>query len=699
MFEFSNSEKEIVSILLENDVLYTIKDLATELGLSNRAIYYNISNISKKLIKNKIEPPRNIRGQGYYFSEKSKQKVKHELNTNSVEKINLDSETRRAFLIFLMLIDSKINSISKMAKIMNVTKNTILNDQKVIALFFEKYNVDVIGDAKGHHVLGKESNIRAAIQAESKKIAFSLFRIRHGENKLMELEEVRVITNLKTIIKIWLENIEQNSFLNFTDDGKNYLENYYMIVLMRILNGNQLKITEIVPSQQDQNRLKKQNEFEMASELLSQLGLQYGECKGEVFFLESLLLGTQKNEVGFSGEENVKSKLKRVTKEVVDNFKKLSGMRTNNEAQLLSDLYTHFLSAFYRIKYHHQYTDGMVTQVKNKYFNVYTYTKMSLQPFEKLNVERLNENEISLIAIYFGSQMLQQNKGAVLLVCSAGLGTSRLLKEEILAHFPTVNIVGPITKSEYNNISKIEYSLVISTTPLNERGTQVIQLSPILTLHDLSMLKKLFIANKVTRIVSARSKYSALMDIISDTAKIKDYTRISEKVKEILAINSEENSIPNQNKYPHLSDLLTHETVKFTNEKNLDWQMAIEEAAHPLIRSNKIDERYVNAMIRNVRENGPYINIGKMIALAHAKPEEGVNDLGMTLFHLSNPVYLVDKNHPIKLFFVLAAVDEESHVNAMSELAALLGDEDKLNELIKAQNFKDIEKIILKEEI
>lgn len=55
MFEFSNSEKEIVSILLENDVLYTIKDLATELGLSNRAIYYNISNISKKLIKNKIE--------------------------------------------------------------------------------------------------------------------------------------------------------------------------------------------------------------------------------------------------------------------------------------------------------------------------------------------------------------------------------------------------------------------------------------------------------------------------------------------------------------------------------------------------------------------------------------------------------------------------------------------------------------------
>jgi mannitol/fructose-specific phosphotransferase system IIA component (Ntr-type) len=99
-------------------------------------------------------------------------------------------------------------------------------------------------------------------------------------------------------------------------------------------------------------------------------------------------------------------------------------------------------------------------------------------------------------------------------------------------------------------------------------------------------------------------------------------------------------------------------------------------------------------MINNVIQNGPYINIGRMVAFAHAKTEDGVNSLGMSLLHLKEPISLVDKQHPIKLVFVLAAVDQESHVNAMAELAALLRDEEKLDRLLDAKNFEEIAQII-----
>lgn len=323
---------------------------------------------------------------------------------------------------------------------------------------------------------------------------------------------------------------------------------------------------------------------------------------------------------------------------------------------------------------------------------------MSLQPLEKLNVGHLNENEISLIAIYFGSQMVRQAKqGTVLLVCSAGLGTSRLLKEELLAHFPDVNVIGPITKSEYNNIQTDGYSLIITTTPLNSHpSNKVILLSPILTQRDLILLQKLFVERGILQTNSKfnESKFAALMDVINDTAIIRDPVKLSEGIKEILATDTEKRQKIIKNNYPKLSELITKDTTSFVDGQNLNWQAAIELAAKPLSKNNQIRHTYIEAMINNVIQNGPYINIGRMVAFAHAKTEDGVNSLGMSLLHLKEPISLVNKQHPIKLVFVLAAVDQESHVNAMAELAALLRDEEKLDRLLNAKNFEEIAQII-----
>lgn len=69
------------------------------------------------------------------------------------------------------------------------------------------------------------------------------------------------------------------------------------------------------------------------------------------------------------------------------------------------------------------------------------------------------------------------------------------------------------------------------------------------------------------------------------------------------------------------------------------------------------------------------------------------------MLHLSKPIDLIDSKHQIQLVFVLAAIDDTSHIRAMSELATLLGNKEKLNKLIQAQNSEDIEKTILEGEM
>ncbi|GGL57359.1 PTS sugar transporter subunit IIA [Sporolactobacillus putidus] len=139
-----------------------------------------------------------------------------------------------------------------------------------------------------------------------------------------------------------------------------------------------------------------------------------------------------------------------------------------------------------------------------------------------------------------------------------------------------------------------------------------------------------------------------------------------------------------------LSSLLTAETIQIGHADKISWSDAIRKAAEPLLSTGKIKESYIKAMISLVEENGPYINIGPNIALAHARPENGVKKMGMSLLKVDSAINLVNKDHPIKLFFVLAAVDNTKHLQALKELTTLLGNPDIVKRIEKASSVSEI---------
>lgn len=69
-----------------------------------------------------------------------------------------------------------------------------------------------------------------------------------------------------------------------------------------------------------------------------------------------------------------------------------------------------------------------------------------------------------------------------------------------------------------------------------------------------------------------------------------------------------------------------------------DWEDAIKKTSKLLLDRGAIGQSYVDAMIRVIKENGPYIVISKHIALAHARPEYGVKEMGLSFSTLNPPV-------------------------------------------------------------
>ncbi|SDC21202.1 PTS system, ascorbate-specific IIA component [Pelagirhabdus alkalitolerans] len=121
------------------------------------------------------------------------------------------------------------------------------------------------------------------------------------------------------------------------------------------------------------------------------------------------------------------------------------------------------------------------------------------------------------------------------------------------------------------------------------------------------------------------------------------------------------------------------------------WEEAIAVAADPLLKSRIIEESYIQAMIDSVEKNGPYIVLKDYFALPHAKAGEGVNDVGLSLLLLDEPVDL--KGNPVKVFLVLAAVDHTSHLKALSEISELLMNDETYEQFL-ANDLAEIKKLL-----
>ncbi|MBP2032608.1 PTS system ascorbate-specific IIA component [Clostridium algifaecis] len=143
-----------------------------------------------------------------------------------------------------------------------------------------------------------------------------------------------------------------------------------------------------------------------------------------------------------------------------------------------------------------------------------------------------------------------------------------------------------------------------------------------------------------------------------------------------------------------LSDLLNKDTIQIDNNAHMNWEDAIRKAAIPLLKNKSIEDKYVEAMINSVKENGPYINIGQDVAFAHSRPENGVNKIAVSLLKTYPAVNLVNENHKIKLWFVLSAVDNNSHLKVIQQLAELLGNEEKVNSMLSAESVDELVNII-----
>lgn len=146
-----------------------------------------------------------------------------------------------------------------------------------------------------------------------------------------------------------------------------------------------------------------------------------------------------------------------------------------------------------------------------------------------------------------------------------------------------------------------------------------------------------------------------------------------------------------------IEELIPKSLIQF-DQNSVSWQEAVKTVGRILFESNFVEERYISAMIRTVEELGPYIVITPGVAIAHARPEDGVLKPGLSCIKTANPIFFGNKeNDPAHIVFGLAAVDHKQHLDAFRIIAEVLMDENKRSQLFSAKNVEDIVEVLYSE--
>jgi mannitol operon transcriptional antiterminator len=315
---------------------------------------------------------------------------------------------------------------------------------------------------------------------------------------------------------------------------------------------------------------------------------------------------------------------------------------------------------------------------------------------EDLLGRKIQEQEIAYIVIYVCAAIEKYSQYSsnsnVILVCNSGIGTSHLLQQKINEkfNFNIVNVIGAHTLSEMN-IANVDF--LISTIELQNAKLPYVRISPLLNEEDYIKLRQM---SRKTSSKQIRSNDDCGVLTSQVRGILKNYPDLFEQVQPLIKSYFEQKSLTNK---LSLSKLLKPEFIEIDVEAS-DWKDAIKKAALPLLRKGIVTSSYVNAMIQNVDNNGPYIVIANSFALPHAAIDSGSKDVGMSLVRLKNPVpFYSPRFDPVRYVCVLSAVDQEKHLKAFFNLVNLLKINGFLDQLDQAESTKEMADIITRNEM
>lgn len=138
-----------------------------------------------------------------------------------------------------------------------------------------------------------------------------------------------------------------------------------------------------------------------------------------------------------------------------------------------------------------------------------------------------------------------------------------------------------------------------------------------------------------------------------------------------------------------MASMLKRENVQIV-EKVDSWEESVHVAVQPLVDQGYVESRYIDGIIDNAKEFGPYFVICPDLALLHARPDQGVLKRQLAVTVLREPIRFKEEGPDVRVLVTLAATDADGHIEVMRRLATMFCDPDNITKIAEAPSADEI---------
>ena len=500
--------KQILKILLTEEEAIPVKSLAEKIGVSKRTTQRELEYISSYLKGYEIK----------YFSKtgvgiwlEGTQEEKKRFLSFLCQNESLDvpgKEERRKRLILEILKEKGLKKLFYYSSQFGVSEATASTDLEAIGEWLSGFGLDIKRKpGSGVYVEGTEENYRRAIR----EFIYSNLDTRLLRESYESTDEIpgeygyAIKSGMDGILD---ENIMKKVMecINNIDDGRivSLTENSYMGLVIHIsIAINRIMKDEVIEeSSKIENDIVKDLDYSLAQKIAGSLEEYFAITipEIEITYIWLHIKGSKHEKVQYGTTQLAAGgQIRQLVNEMIDAFDKENAYLIKQDDEFLQGLLAHLQPTIIRLVHGMQIHNPMLEDIKKSYVELYQKCENVAMVLGKSLGKEVPPEETGFLTVQFGAAMVRLEgrkeklrKVHTGVVCSSGIGISRLMSSKLKKVFQNKMVVSAYGKNDVTPYIIGKTDFFISSIPLEIDDVPVLYVNPLLNEKDMDEIRHLF---------------------------------------------------------------------------------------------------------------------------------------------------------------------------------------------------------------
>ncbi|MDP4095258.1 PRD domain-containing protein [Paenibacillus sp. P96] len=648
-------QSEILEFLLQQTREVTAGDIAARINVSTRTILRELSAVEKWLEPHGVRLEKKS-GIGIHLDADPSRLFQLRQQLFRSESVEYSAEERKIYSLCMLLDDSEPIKLLSLAADLKVTVATVSHDLDELQSWIGKRGLTLVRKrGYGVQITGRESDIRRAIselglEHLDESDLFGRDTVRHSSHamdKLMELIGRDVMLTVENALwqpnEKWLENMVESKYMELL------IQLSVAVARIRRSYGAERLESEMLlgtGTNEEEEKIRAAMVERICDELSVALSLQFSEQEKRYF--RNLFRSAEDRSTRLLPLDDLV--LLEIVNELIRRVEERAGVHFGEDRLLREGLIAHVEPVLQRLKDGSSIRNPLLQQIRKDYTDLFEAVKGAVAGITELDVP---DEEVGFLVMHFGASIERfrqlQREVRAIVVCTSGIGSSRLLATRLAKELPQIKIVDRASWFEAARIPKKDYDLVISTVDLPLEKDRYLKISPLLTQEESDRLRH-FIQNITLKKVSGRQG-----QVVEPNQGLGWLVGLKDSLQEIVRIVQNFHIYPLDNREMDMNEVL--------------YAMCISEVGRGTVH----DPEAVAELLAGREQQGSQVIPDTPLALFHTRSRH-IRTPSLSLYRLSEPLELEGAQEAVKQVLLMLGPRELSKesLEVLSEISALL---------------------------